>query len=134
VNDETVKQWLIKADNDVKIAKDEMATAEPVTDMVCFHMQQCCEKYLKAFLIFNNQEYPRTHRIAHLIGLCANLDPAFEELAELGADRLTRFATAFRYGEEFYLPSQEETKAAIELGEKVREFVLGKLRERGFQP
>jgi len=41
--------------------RDEMLTDRPATDAVCFHMQQCVEKYLKAFLIFNwerNQKDP----------------------------------------------------------------------------
>ncbi|MBI4848150.1 MAG: HEPN domain-containing protein [Nitrospirae bacterium] len=28
---------------------------------MCFHCQQCIEKYLKAFLIYNESEPPRTH-------------------------------------------------------------------------
>ena len=42
-----VRNWLIKAGNDLKIGRDEMKTAEPTTDMVCYHMQQCVEKCLK---------------------------------------------------------------------------------------
>ena len=57
MNEDAVRLWLQKADADMKIGKDEMETDEPVTDMVCFHMQQCCEKYLKVFLIFYGQEY-----------------------------------------------------------------------------
>ena len=36
MNEETVKGWLIKADADLKIGKDEMQTDDPVTDMVLF--------------------------------------------------------------------------------------------------
>ncbi|MHB8282277.1 MAG: HEPN domain-containing protein [bacterium] len=55
---ESVKHWIIKAENDLKIAKDEMITNEPATDAVCFHAQQCAEKYLKAYLVFNgNRDY-----------------------------------------------------------------------------
>ena len=61
MNEETVKKWITKAESDLKIGKDEMLTDRPATDAVCFHMQQCVEKYLKAFLIFNwerNQKDP----------------------------------------------------------------------------
>jgi len=133
MNEEAVKNWIRKAKNDRKIAKDEMATREPVTDMVCFHLQQYCEKTLKAFLIFHGQEYPKSHRLAVLVALCAKVDPSFEHLIAWGADQLTRYATVLRYGEEFHLPSLDETKRAMELAEQVASFVLNKLQERGFE-
>lgn len=42
---------LKKAKGDLKIAKSELATSDPVLDLVCFHIQQYVEKSLKAFLI-----------------------------------------------------------------------------------
>jgi len=52
MNTETVRKWILKAENDLKIARDEIQTKEPATDAICFHAQQCVEKYLKAFLVF----------------------------------------------------------------------------------
>lgn len=49
MNEQTVKSWILKAESDLKTAKDELATPKPATDTVCFHAQQCVEKYLKAF-------------------------------------------------------------------------------------
>jgi HEPN domain-containing protein len=100
--------------------------------MICFHMQQCCEKYLKAFLIFHGKEYPKTHRIAVLISICSQLDPEFSVLMTWGIDRLTRYAISLRYGEEFYDPTLEETYKAIEIAGRVREFVLLRLQQCGF--
>ena len=123
-----------KAENDLKIGKDEMATQNPVTDMVCFHMQQCVEKYLKAYLIFHGKEYPKTHRLAVLTSLCSHIDPEFQNLMTWGVDRLSRYAATLRYGEEFYMPGFEETQEAMELTEKTRTFVLGRLRRDGLTP
>ncbi|MBW1960508.1 MAG: HEPN domain-containing protein [Deltaproteobacteria bacterium] len=36
---------------------------------VCFHAQQCAEKYLKAFLTFKNIDFPKTHDIGELLAL-----------------------------------------------------------------
>lgn len=47
----SVRAWVRKAESDLKVARDELATLEPATDAVCFHCQQCAEKYLKAYLI-----------------------------------------------------------------------------------
>lgn len=131
MNEHTIRNWIQKAENDLKIGKDEMATHEPASDMVCFHMQQCSEKYLKAFLIFHDKEYPRSHNLEALLNLCSRIDNDFQELAELGVNELTRYATSLRYGEEFYSPSLAEVNQAIELAERVRGFVRNKLRERG---
>jgi len=81
--DEIVKQWMQKAENDFKTGNDEFQTEEPATDMVCFHMQQCVEKYLKAYLVFHSKEFRKTHNIAELIDLCQGIDSEFEKLYEL---------------------------------------------------
>ncbi|MCD6408522.1 HEPN domain-containing protein [bacterium] len=133
MHNETVKKWVLKAENDLKTGKDEFQTEKPATDTICFHMQQCIEKYLKAYLIFNGKEIRKTHDIAELIELCIEIDKEFEKLYEINADDLTSYAVEIRYGEEFYFPSIEETKLAIEIAEKVKKFVLEKLKEKGFK-
>ncbi len=118
----------------MKIGKDEIKTENPVTDAVCFHMQQCAEKYLKAYLIFHGKEIKKTHNIAELIEECKDIDLDFQKLFDFDADKLTDYAVEIRYSEEFYMPSIEETDEAIKISEKVKEFVLNKLKELGFKP
>lgn len=69
-----VQNWLRKAENDLKIGQDEMQTFNPTTDMVCYHMQQCVEKYLKAYLVQHQIPFRRTHDIAELIEQCKESD------------------------------------------------------------
>ena len=133
MNEDTVKKWIMKADNDLKIAKDELGVENPVTDMVCFHAQQCVEKHLKAFLIFNGREIPRTHDIAHLIALCAELDPEFENLNRVEVVALTDYAVEARYPEDFYFPDIEEAMKAVKIAEEVKSFVSRKLKELGYE-
>ncbi|MBW8876798.1 MAG: HEPN domain-containing protein [Acidobacteria bacterium] len=46
------KEWLFKADNDLANAAHTLKLgASCPTDTVCFHAQQCVEKYLKAVLV-----------------------------------------------------------------------------------
>lgn len=52
-----------------------MKTAKPTTDMVCYHMQQCVEKCLKAYLVAHEKPFRRTHDIAELIEYCKEIDP-----------------------------------------------------------
>jgi HEPN domain-containing protein len=55
-------RWVEKADHDLLAAEHDMELAEQgLTDIVCFHCQQCAEKYLKALLLFRGVAFPRTH-------------------------------------------------------------------------
>ncbi len=127
-----IKDWILKAESDLKIGKDEIQTKDPATDAICFHMQQAVEKYLKAFLIFNNREIRKTHDIAELIEVCKEIDYEFEYLYEIKADKLTLYAVEFRYPGAVLFPSLSETREAIEIAEKVKAFVIEKLSKRGF--
>ena len=122
-----VKNWISKADNDLKVSKNEIKVNEPVTDAICFHAQQCVEKYLKAFLVFNNKSFRKTHNIAEILQLCIKVDADFKTLEEINVHELTIYATELRYPEFFHIPTVEEAEEAIYLAEKVKEFVLKKL-------
>jgi HEPN domain-containing protein len=131
MNRETIKKWILKAENDLKIAKDEILTENPATDAICFHAQQCVEKYLKAYLISKDKETSKTHDILFLIKQCLLIDNEFNYLLELNADSLTSYAVEIRYPDDFYFPSLEEAKEAIEICEKVKQFVINKFKEMG---
>jgi len=63
---EVVKAWFRKAENDLINAEHTMKMKNPPYDTVCFHAQQCAEKYLKGFLTFHEIEFPKTHSIEDL--------------------------------------------------------------------
>jgi HEPN domain-containing protein len=131
MNREAIKKWILKAENDLKIAKDEILTENPATDAICFHAQQCVEKYLKAYLISKDKEISKTYDILFLIKQCLLIDNEFNYLLELNADSLTSYAVEIRYPDDFYFPSLEEAKEAIEICEKVKQFVINKFKEMG---
>ncbi len=126
--EELVRNWVTKAENDLKTGEDELQTPEPATDTVCFHMQQCAEKYLKAFLTLNSSPFRRTHDLAELIESCKEVDPDFEELYERKTDHLTFFGVEIRYPDDFYMPARDEAERCVEIALATREFVRGKLR------
>lgn len=127
MNKDVVMLWLLKADNDLKTGKDELASENPATDTACFHMQQCVEKYLKAFLVFKGKEISKTHNLAFILQQCFEIDRAFIKLKNSGADKLTIYAVGTRYPDDFYMPSLKETKKAVRIAEEVKKFVLHKL-------
>jgi len=51
---QVVREWVIKAENDLKNAAHTLKMgADCPTDTVCFHAQQCVEKYMKAVLVMS---------------------------------------------------------------------------------
>jgi HEPN domain-containing protein len=128
MNNDIVKLWIIKADNDLKTGIDELATKNPATDTICFHMQQCVEKYLKAFLVYHNREISKTHNLTFLFQECIGIDGDFEKLRNTEADELTVYAVGLRYPDDFYMPSLQEAQKAITLAEEVKKFILKKMR------
>jgi HEPN domain-containing protein len=114
-----LKSWIAYAEEDYKAAKTLLGLKKPLLGAVCFHAQQCAEKYLKALLIVRDFDFPKTHDLPTLNTLCnqndilTGFDP--QQLADL-----TKYAVQARYpGSQ---PSLEETKEAIELAKTVRRF------------
>ena len=70
-----------------------MKSESPATDAVCFHMQQCIEKYLKAYLIFNGKEIRKTHDLAELISNCVEIDESFNTLLKPEIVKLYRLCS-----------------------------------------
>lgn len=128
----SVREWILKAESDLKVARDELATEQPATDAVCFHSEQCAEKYLKAYLAFCSQEIPRTHNIAELIYRCTEIDEAFQILLETEIPSLTSYAVAMRYPSGDPFPPLQEAHRAVELAEATKTFVLERLAQKGF--
>ena len=52
----------------------------PEIDTACFHCQQCAEKYVKAFLVERDVDFPRHHDLVRLLTLCLTIDESFEML------------------------------------------------------
>lgn len=118
-NRDLVRDWLRKAESDLKTL--EAAIGVEAFDTACFHAQQASEKALKAFLISADVEFPFTHNLTKLVGLCATVNPVFLPLADV-AESLTPFAVELRYDAEFW-PDEEKAKDAQQRAREIVETV-----------
>lgn len=115
------REWIEKAEGDYHTALRERRVRQyPNHDAVCFHAQQCIEKYLKALLTEHETPFPKIHDLVKLGEMCFPFMPELKAV-EADLDLLARYAVAFRYpGEEAF---REEAKAAIKALEKVRKLL-----------
>jgi HEPN domain-containing protein/predicted nucleotidyltransferase len=91
-----IQEWLVKAENDLKAAVHLLALKEEApTDTVCFHAQQCIEKYLKTLLVFQAIPFTKTHDLRLLMRLIPpKLRPRLETKDRA---RITKYAAVTRY-------------------------------------
>jgi len=90
-------EWIEKAETDHESARVLILhRRRPVPDAVCFHCQQCAEKYLKAFLVHHGSPPPRTHDLKNLLLLCLPYDGSLVRLAT-PLDRLNLYSVDMRY-------------------------------------
>lgn len=124
--EEYIKLWIKKADNDLKVSKRELVHDDPVLDAVCFHLQQAVEKYLKAFLAKFSPSIKKTHNLEFLLEECIQIDQSFDRFEEK-FDGISECGVEIRYPDTFIEIKKDEMTDAVTLVEDLKTFVLGKL-------
>ena len=125
-----VKQWLVFADEDLRIAVKTLDDTENCPyRLVAYHAQQCSEKYLKAFLVFHSIDFPYTHNIRRLLKLCAEKADWTGRLEN--AAELTSYAITARYPGEDADVSGQEAVQAVEIAQLVRKQIRKSLKQLG---
>lgn len=111
--------WIKKAEGDFSIACREMrARKAPNYDGVCYHAQQCAEKYLKARLHAAGIKFSKTHNLGVLIDLAKSIEPEWE-VVRAAAQMLTDFAVRFRYPGAF--ATKQQAREAVKACELFRD-------------
>ena len=126
VDPEFVLPWIQKADNDILSAHYLAENMHPVpTEVVCFLCQQAAEKYLKAFLVYNDQEPPKTHDLSELAKSCCIFNADFSVLYPK-CDFLFPFAVRTRYpgGSD---PDDNDMKIALSFADEIIKFAKEKI-------
>lgn len=89
-------EWMDKAEGDWNAAQQlNRVRKDPNFDSVCFHCQQCVEKYLKARLEEAGANVPKTHDLIKLLGLAIVLESKWVALHPLIAT-LNPYAVGYR--------------------------------------
>jgi len=113
------REWIEKAENDLINAQHALTLGKNCpADTVCFHAQQCVEKYLKALLTFMAIDFPKTHEIARLMNLLPRkVQP---ELAPEEQGKLTDYATVTRYPGDYIPVMLRDAREAVKIARRVR--------------
>jgi HEPN domain-containing protein len=114
-----LREWLLRADHDLLNAAHTLTLgADCPTETVCFHAQQCVEKYIKALLVFRGTPFSKMHDIRELRAL---LPPKFRpKLDKKTQDRLTGYAVIIRYPRGRDEIPLKEARQAVALARRVR--------------
>ncbi|MSU57674.1 MAG: HEPN domain-containing protein [Pedosphaera sp.] len=90
-------EWITKAEADWATAQREFRVRRRANfDAVCFHAQQCVEKYLKARLIRADINFPKTHDLVAFLALVQKVEPLWQPWKDHLA-KLTHYAVTVRY-------------------------------------
>lgn len=122
-----VQQWLSKAQKDLRAASVLLAADLEDYENVGFHAQQAAEKFIKAFLVRHQIEFPKTHDIAVLRQLVDKADKRTAR-ALTDAEVLTPYGVTFRYPGVLASVSQQDGERALRLAEMVRDAILERLK------
>ena len=121
-----VRQWIARAEEDLQNAAYTLTLKENCPfGTICFHAEQCVEKYLKALLVFKGIDFPKTHNIPEVLALVpTSVRPV---LSSEEQEQLTDYATVTRYPGDWEPIARGDAEKAVEVARKVREAVRGYL-------
>jgi len=121
--------WISFADEDLVLANYALKMPGIRSyRLIAFHAQQCAEKYLKAYLVYHDIDFPYTHDIRKLLKLCGN---AIWIETIKNAEDLTPFAVTTRYPMLDEKVTENEAVEAVNLASRVRQVVRSTLAEEG---
>jgi HEPN domain-containing protein len=119
VKEEFTREWVRKAESDFKTAAHLFETSPDLAEGTAFHSQQAAEKYLKAFLVWHQIEFPKTHDIEALLKLARKAEEKIPEILKEAAI-LTPYGVDYRYPGEYPEVTRSDAERALLLTDRVR--------------
>ena len=127
-----VQEWLAKANEDLAVARYLMGGSPPFLNTVGFHSQQAAEKYLKAYLVWRQIDFPKTHNIASLLKLISQANAGLSESLHRTIG-LSKHGVDARYPADIPELSHDDANTALELAQMAQSEVLAALEEDGYR-
>lgn len=122
-----IRRWIEKAENDFRNAEYVLTMQENCPfETVCYHCQQCAEKYLKAFLMYKNVDFPKTHDLVLLFNLLPKNEPLNLRIQDL--QPLNRYSVEAQYHGEWEPINELEVRDALVMVRVVRDVFRRMLR------
>ncbi len=91
------EEWVMKAEGDfAMLERESRARKNPNYDGICFHAQQCAEKYLKARLCEAGISFAKIHDLVALLEQILAVEP-FWQIYREDLAFLTDFSVSYRY-------------------------------------
>ena len=118
MNIEEVKEWFQIAADDFYSAQILNGQIRKPYEIICYHCAQAVEKYLKGYLVYQNEIPEKTHNLTYLGRMCIGKDNDFSNV-KFEFDFLNRFANDIRYPHKYEI-SKNDVNFAILAVEKIK--------------
>ena len=123
VKSRILAEWLAKAGADMELAEHLLSEEIHFPSAIAFHCQQAAEKYIKAFLVWHEVDFPKTHDLEELLGLAETSNR--DLLASLrDVIVLTPYGVELRYPGDRPDATPDEAREAVKLAHQVRDAIL----------
>jgi HEPN domain-containing protein len=113
-----VMEWLQIADDDLDSAVLLNGAVRKHNEIICYLCAQAAEKYLKAYLTYQDIIPEKTHNLTFLNKLCIEKDNEFQNISSL-CNILNRFANDIRYPHKYEV-NGNDVNLSIDAVETIR--------------
>lgn len=120
-DEDLVRAWILKTEHDLLNIENNLAAQEIPWDTVCFHAQQCGEKYLKALLVSRHIDPPKIHDLTELYALLP--DGLLVGFNARLLEELNPYSIEGRYPGVWEPVEREEALRAVEAAKVIRQAI-----------
>ena len=115
-------EWFIMGDKDLKGAKI-LYEYDGDLGLVCFHLQQAVEKYIKGFLVYKTGMLQNGHNLFKLCKVASNYDKEFNQFLKDSAF-LNAYYIETRYpAEDPLVAGREDVEESLKIAENIIEYI-----------
>ncbi|HPO50987.1 MAG TPA: HEPN domain-containing protein [Spirochaetota bacterium] len=123
MNDKQIDEWIKFAKSNLSQADRKRKPKDVLYEDLCFNCQQCVEKSLKALLIYNNIEFPKTHSINLLLDLLISNSIYIPDFVK-NSVILNVYAVITRYPNDYNKITRNDYLEALKITKDVFEWVI----------